>query len=395
MKTALRLLILTAAVLLPASLSAQSKGETSLYAKTVKKPGVKAAEKFLKKYPESVYAPKVLRLRDSVIFFSLDPEDAAGLKDFLKAHPDSPFRDLADERTVRHNTSGIPKEEALATAGDCLDAVGWKKDNKEHVLALEKDFTLRILSPSGELEDTRSIPLHSLQENTLPPSRLALPLEVVAPTGAQRPSLHFAYLNGETEYVEVLYLPEEDILHQAMFYGTPLKPASDGAFRIEGQSPEDIEGLTVTAEVAWLLARFRENPSLVQISKADLLCDESIRWWREKNPSAETTASRVNFGALDEESSIVQAYKKARKENGKLFNAALFDLRGYTIICAYSKTTKDYVLVWCEPVCKDKNRDKLLNSIYFEGDSTLDMFYYKGRTTFKLRLNLSSKQLRR
>ena len=317
MKTALRLLILTAAVLLPASLSAQSKGETSLYAKTVKKPGVKAAEKFLKKYPESVYAPKVLRLRDSVIFFSLDPEDAAGLKDFLKAHPDSPFRDLADERTVRHNTSGIPKEEALATAGDCLDAVGWKKDNKEHVLALEKDFTLRILSPSGELEDTRSIPLHSLQENTLPPSRLALPLEVVAPTGAQRPSLHFAYLNGETEYVEVLYLPEEDILHQAMFYGTPLKPASDGAFRIEGQSPEDIEGLTVTAEVAWLLARFRENPSLVQISKADLLTDNAISWWLEKNPKAHTGSGRVAFGSLDPESSLVAEYRRARKEKGK------------------------------------------------------------------------------
>jgi hypothetical protein len=65
------------------------------------------------------------------------------------------------------------------------------------------------------------------------------------------------------------------------------------------------------------------------------------------------------------------------------------------MICAYSKTTKDYVLVWCEPVCKNRNRDQLLNTIYFENDNTLDLFYYKGRTTFKFRVNLATKNLRR
>ena len=36
-----------------------NKAETTLYQKTVAKPSVKAADKFLKKYPESVYAQKV------------------------------------------------------------------------------------------------------------------------------------------------------------------------------------------------------------------------------------------------------------------------------------------------------------------------------------------------
>lgn len=395
MKTALRILILAAAVLLPARLAAQSRAETAMYARTLKKPGVKAAEKFLRKYPSSVYAPGVLRLRDSLVFFSLDPEDAAGLKKFISDHPDSPFMELADERTARHNTSGIRKEDAVAAAGDCLDATGWKKDNAEHVLALDKDFTLRILSPSGEPEGQRTIPVHSLQESPGTPSRLALPMEIVYPGGAGRPYLHFAYLNGDSEYVEVLYLPEEDILHQAMFYGSPLKPAADGPFRIEGQSPEDIEGLAVSPEVAWILARFRENHSLVQISRADLLTDNAISWWLEKNRRTLSGSGRVSFGSLDPESSIAEVYRKAAKEKGKNCNAALFDIRGYTVICLRSVKDGSYTLAWCEPVCKNRNRDRLLNTIYFERDGvTLALFYYKGKTTFKYRLSTASGTLR-
>ena len=55
--------ILTALIclaLLPAAAAAQSKAETNMYGRTVKKPTLKAAERFLKKYPESVYAPKIM-----------------------------------------------------------------------------------------------------------------------------------------------------------------------------------------------------------------------------------------------------------------------------------------------------------------------------------------------
>ena len=104
-----RAMMLAAMLLLPACLNAQTKGETSLYAKTLKKPGLKSAAKFLKKYPESVYAPKVLRLRDSMVFFALDPEDAEGVKAFRKDYPESPFRELADERIARHSRGRLPR----------------------------------------------------------------------------------------------------------------------------------------------------------------------------------------------------------------------------------------------------------------------------------------------
>ena len=190
----------------------------------------------------------------------------------------------------------------------------------------------------------------------------------------------------------MLYLPEEDILHQAMFYGNPVGKDQQ---RIEGQSPEMMEGLQLTPETSWLVDRLKNNPSLIPISKADYLTDAAIRWWLEKNPGAGSKSTRISFGRLDAESSIVQAYSKQAKEKGKNCNAALFDIRGYTVVCVRSRTDGEYSLAWCEPVCRNRNRDKLLNTIYFESDGvTLVLYYYKGKTTFKYRLSTASHTLR-
>lgn len=386
--------ILFALLVLSALAVAQTRAEKSLYERTLRKPNVRNAERFLKKYPSSVYAPGVVRLRDSLLFFALDPDDAAGVCAFRKEHPDSYFRPLADERILRHNTSTIAHAQALASAGECIGAVGWRKDNVEHVLALDAGLSLRILSPDGTLEETRTIPQYSLQDEPASPV-LACPLEIVAPSGG-RNYLHFAYLNGDSEYVEVLYSPSDDVLQQAMFYGNPLKPSEGESYRIEGQSPEEMEGIERTAEVLWLCSRMHENESLIPIAKADLLTDNAIRWWLERNPKAGSASSRLAFGVLDKESSIVNAYLKARKEKGKGWTAALFDIRGYTVICALSRSSGEYSLVWCEPVCKNTRRDPFLNSVYFDSDgTTLVLFYYKGSSTYKYRISLPSKVLRR
>lgn len=350
---------------------AAPKAETSLYSKTIAKPSVKAADKFLKKYPESVYAPKIQHLKDSLL-----------TADFLQK-----------------NISHISKEEALQKAGACLDAIGWKKDGTEHILALTAlqgavaptELTLRILSPDGSQQAVRTIPVYTLQDEQKP-FELAPPLQVVSPLGPRRNYLHFAYRNGAEEYVEVLYLPEEDIVHQALFYGNPVGKDKQS---IEGQSPEMMEGLQLTPEVAWLVGRLKNNPTLIPISKADYLTDAAIRWWLEKNPGAGSKSARISFGRLDPESSMVLAYNKHSKEKGKNCNAALFDIRGYTVICVRSRTDGEYSLAWCEPVCRNRNSDKLLNTIYFESDGvTLVLFYYKGKTTFKYRLSTASHTLR-
>ena len=373
--------IMALSVLQTQPIGAQTKGETTLYGKTLAKPSVKAAEKFLKKYPESVYAPKIRNLKDSLL-----------TADF-----------------IQKNVSRISKEEALQKAGaslaslgttsNCLDAIGWKKDGVEHILALTilqgavapSELTLRILSPDGSPKETRAIPVYTLQDPQKP-FELALPLQVVSPIGPRRNYLHFGYYNGKEEYVEVLYLPEEDILHQAMFYGNPV---GKDQLRIEGQSPEMMEGLQLTPETAWLVGRLKDNPSLIPISKADYLTDAAIRWWLERNPGAGSKSARISFGRLDPESSIVQTYSKQAKEKGKNCNAALFDIRGYTVVCVRSRIDGEYSLAWCEPVCRNRGRDKFLNTIYFESDGvTLVLYYYKGKTTFKYRLSTASHTLR-
>ena len=134
MKKLVSLLLLFLA--LPLCVTAQSKGETKQYGKLAGNPTMKAVEKFLKKYPSSVYAPKVLGIKDSLIRID--------------------------------NTSLISREQALDLAGECLDAIGWKKDGREHILALDKDFTLRILSPEGKEEATRIIPVYSMEDAAAP-----------------------------------------------------------------------------------------------------------------------------------------------------------------------------------------------------------------------------------
>ena len=119
-------------------LAAQSRSETNLYKKTVKSATVKAADKFLKKYPSSVYTAKVQQMKDSLLYM-----------DF-----------------VQKNVSLISHEEALSVAEGALDAIGWKKDGKEHVLALQPDFTLRVLSPAGALEETRQLQPYTIRNKT-------------------------------------------------------------------------------------------------------------------------------------------------------------------------------------------------------------------------------------
>ncbi|MBO6238653.1 MAG: hypothetical protein J6N50_07645, partial [Bacteroidales bacterium] len=65
--------ILTAGLVLllaAAPLSAQKRAETRLYQKTLSKPSVEAFDKFLKRYPSSVYAAEILARKDTLLNIS-------------------------------------------------------------------------------------------------------------------------------------------------------------------------------------------------------------------------------------------------------------------------------------------------------------------------------------
>jgi hypothetical protein len=404
-----RLFAIAAAVFLTmGALSAQTPAETKLYNKTLKKPSVKAYDKFLKKYPSSVYSLEILTLRDSTLFAAVDQEDAAAVEAFAAAYPDSPLASQIEAVIARHNTSPLSREEALAAvrklAPSAADAVGYRRANRDYALGLAaEDGALKLfrcaLGADGAwtLVDT-ALPERYNLDSKLSDCRLDGPIELVEIN--EKKFLSFNYINSTEnnkaiEYVASLYEPVEGSVTHAMFYGRDMS-AKDG-LKIEGQCPEALSTIALP-ENAWLLNRINSDSRFIPIAKADALTDDSIAWWLEKNPEAETRATRLNFGTLDEESSLVAGFKKARsrdKDSSKNFTAAMMDIRDYTVIVAYSKTYKNYILVWCEPVCKNKNRDKLLNNIYFEDDNSLALFYYKGKTTFKNRINLANRSIRR
>lgn len=407
-----KILISVLAIILAAGMAdAQTKAETSLYTKTMKKPSIKAFDKFLNKYPESVYRLEILTLRDTKLLDALDQNDAYAVAEFIKQHPDSPMMPVVSEIMERHNTTEISKENARGIAAgvypEAADAVGYKYMGKESVIAFvlegNQPVAYRIQKDeegTWKGEELKRFERYSL-DSKLDESRFEGSVELLKINS--RNLLHFSYLNygsnsKNLEYVTSLFDIQNNYLTNAMFYGRNMGKSLD-EYKIEGQSPEALGGgLLTMPEELYLMDAIKANPALEQISRANDLTDNSIAWWLDKNPTAETKATRLTFGALDEESSLVEGYKKCssrNKDSSSNFSAALFNIRGYTVIVAYSKGNKSYNLVWVEPECQNKNRDKLLNTIYFDDANNLSMFYYKGKTTFKYHLNLATHALRR
>ena len=94
-----KILMAALALLLAAApLSAQKKAETRLYDRTLSKPSLEAFDKFLKKYPASVYADDIRARKDTLL--NISPYDEAQAAQI--AGPLLPagteFRAVADRR---------------------------------------------------------------------------------------------------------------------------------------------------------------------------------------------------------------------------------------------------------------------------------------------------------
>ena len=187
-----------------------------------------------------------------------------------------------------------------------------------------------------------------------------------------------------------IYRPDLDSFQQVCFTG---KKLADG--KIEGTSNEKFIIGAERPELRYVIAKLHADDSLVFLSEADMMTDQAIQWWISRNPKALTGTTKITFGQLDKESSLVAAYQGAKKENLDAYRAATFNIRGYTVVVSFNKSTGNYALAWAEPICKNKKTDRYLNSIYQASGNVLSMFYYKGNTTFKNNLNLANGTLQK
>ena len=214
--------------------------------------------------------------------------------------------------------------------------------------------------------------------------------------------LFFNYLmsseDGQQQsYVAAAYAPQTDEFGCVSFRGKHVSGTGHvPPYHIAGRSDEALLSGMDRPWMRLLLQHIQDNPWLEAVPENFYLTDAAIEWWLEQNPGALTNATHLKFNILQQESSLVEEFAKAKgKKNSSKYTAALIDHRGYTVIVVYQKADDNYVLAWAEPECRDHYRDRLLNSIAFDDANTLAMSYYHGNRTFKYRLNLTSKNLRR
>ena len=223
---------------------------------------------------------------------------------------------------------------------------------------------------------------------------------VVAIRGTRYLFFHYLMYGGDGSqqtYVAAAYAPQTDEFGCVSFRGKDIRGTGHvPEYHILGRSDEALLSGMDRPWMRLLLKDIQDNPWLEYVPENFWLTDAAIAWWLEQNPGATTSATHLKFNILQPESSLVEEFtaSKSRKNSSK-YTAAMFDHRGYTVIVVFQKDDGNYVLAWAEPEAKDHYRDRLLNSIAFDDANTLAMSYYHGNRTFKYRLNLASKNLRR
>ncbi len=155
-------------------------------------------------------------------------------------------------------------------------------------------------------------------------------------------------------YTAATWSPAGDAYSEVVFEGHDILRPGDGLpFRIEGRINENSIMNPDRPEARLMMAAINENPCLEQIPAGDYLTDAAIDWWLEQNPDALGSATKLNFNILPENSSLVEHFEASRdKKNSSRYTAALFDIRGYSVIVVKQKADGNYVLAWAEPECE-------------------------------------------
>lgn len=368
-----------ALLLAAAPLSAQKKAETRLYQKTLSKPSLEAFDKFLKKYPSSVYAEDILARKDTLL--NISPYDEKQARQIVAELLPAGLATLA----IADRREAVDRIYAV-----CLDGEGLGLDQVRIV-------TFRKGAEGWTREGVYDAPAADAEGMT---TRHFVDEPSVFKIRDTR-FLRFSYLlegaDGQA-YVAAAYAPQTDEFGCVSFRGKDIRERSGHVppYNILGRSDEAMLSGMERPWMRLLLKDIQDNEWLEYVPENFWLTDAAIQWWTEQNPDALTSATHLKFNILQQESSLVEEFQAAKgKKSSSKYTAALIDHRGWTVIVVYQKADDNYVLAWAEPECKDHYRDRLLNSIAFDDANTLALSYYHGNRTFKYRLNLTSKNLRR
>ena len=290
------------------------------------------------------------------------------------------------------------------SGGDRIEAAGFSLDGKEYIVAIDPaeessgvdSITLYFSCKKNNIWQVPEI--HRIHKYHKPGTTVNThyydgPATVVI---AGRPYVNFSYNNVDIagnycEHIEVMIeLPE--------------RKATLAAFGGKLYNGRKLEGkqLYVNVEeedenaMEYMTDKMEKLSYLVRINESDALSDRVMEEWIAGNADASGNAGSVNFIPIPENCSIAEAFdqRKLGKETSGRFSALLMNFRGNTIICS-ADSDGSKKLVWCEPQCTDRTSGKYLHTIFFEQKSTIALFYYHGRKSFKYRINLDTGRITR
>ena len=389
--------------------AAQNKAETKLYNTVLAKGDIKNANKFLAKFPGSVYAPKVQRLKDSIVFHNLDANDVLAYMDFVEQNPKSFFTAAANSKIEELNTSAISDAQAMEAALQCglpkesvLGAKGVKNRNKEHVVALLAPqggyYTLVTLVQDGGkwAEANRMGEQVYTNDAELADFALQPGLEAVTINGKQH--LFFSYTNSTTaadnksripnnncELAVNLYSLDDNSVYNALYSGKMQDGILYGSTMESAQS-----GLMGNREQIYLLRQLKGMENLKPYDKELFRTQETIQWWYENNPQ---NAGNLQFGIIPHNAELVQHFNGNKgKENVGQYTVAMFDICHNTVVVVHNRADNVYSLALCQPI-PQSSKGLELNTFYGEKGNTLVLYYYQGKNAIKKRLNLGSKRM--
>ena len=392
--------------------TAQSKAETKLYNTVMAKRDLKNANKFLKKYPSSQYTPAVLKVKDSIAFYSLDKNDATAYITFVTDNPKSFYASAANSRVAELNTSAITAEQALEAAvaaglqkETIAAATGVKNRNNEYVATIvapapgTTSFKLVMLSNSN---GTWNI-LDEISENVytndynLNEFNLKETLKPVTIKGLQY--LYFGYTNSSShvdrrsnianndcELVLNLYSLDDKAMYNILYSGK----TQDG-FLYGNSMDAEQAGAGATEQQAYLISQLNNIDFLKPYEAERFMAQDLIQWWYKNNPA---NSKDVAFGIIPQNSPLIDLFNNSKdKEKVGNYTVALIEnVFGNTIIVVRNNQTKEHALAMCQATPKNSN-DLELNTFYGEKGNILALYYYKGKSSLKKRLNLASKKL--
>ncbi len=364
---------------------AQKKSETKLFKSVMAKEDTVSLNKFLAKYPKSVYATGVQAKKDSLI----------------KSYNTTIYS--ADQaNSLFKSATGLNGQ---AAAGKEFIACSQRKNNVEYLTGIiapangENDIRIVKCMQTGsdwQIITDRKESRYIQDDNLTSFAFTDTAFREVEIQGEKY--LHFNYVNYATgtdlrskwqnndiELITNLLSFSGENLFNTMYSGERVDNEIFGSCSDSAQG-----GILATPQINYLVGYLAGLDFLKPANKERDLTREAIKWWYKNNPVG---AKTLNFGVLDESHPIIQKFLQSKTIERSANNKAdFFDIMGTTVLCAYNNSTKQYLLVWCEPQPQNPKKEKDLGNLYFEKGNTIVLYYFEGSKTSKERINLGTRQ---